>query len=797
VINPAFSYIQLTPLGKVPARDWREDARRTPSEVREWVAQGYNIGVRTDRSSGCWVLDVDIDVHTGQPTEEWAALLAEFGDLPATYTVRTPSGGIHYYFRFPEGIDVRNDQGKVIAPGVDIRGIGGYVVAPGMRATYDKHGVHFDGTYDVIDDSAIAHAPEWIVECFRAREAEKVERAERRIADGAPQPKAETIEDEWDNLAKAELNNLFAMVDQLVRLPEGESMDIFGEQRGWERGAGFFTLACKAIEVARWPHTSVTVDQVHEVWRTRVPGKYATHDWSNALEYAGPTWEFGERRRNPIDIFEGVRTLGEGSAPAEGAAAGTDWTPLDVDDQPIGWAVPHVFAMKDDDRPGFPTGPFLVEAARKLIDRIGPMAVDPAGSFWTYDRGVYKYAPMVVQKRLYHMLGDRYSVTILANVKSAVQATAPLLDLTQAPNPGVMNFINGSLEWRRGDDLVPHSPANLTTTQFPYAYDPTATCPKFDHWLATMLDPDQINLAWQILGYMMLSGNPLQVAFILYGKGSNGKSTFAHVVEHLLGDPNISAASLEDLNERFGTSDLIGKIANIVGDIDPEYQMKTATIKQVTGGDFMRFERKGRDAFRAALWATNLFSANQIPGSSDRSEGYAERWVPLHFKHKASERRIEGFSEEGLWSEIPGIAAKAIATLRTMNLHMGSNRNAAFDLASESGQEAMEEFREASNSWYDWIKNHTVASETTVMKPKELWQEFRTATGVRSGGTNCPRGFKEILDETYGESRMMRGLYMGMQRNVRGYRVALADDDEGTPSVGALDSLVQMSDTSH
>lgn len=794
MINPAFSYIQLNHLGKIPSRDWKGDARRSPTEVREWIAQGHNVGVRTDRTSQCWVLDVDTDVHTGAHSDEWLTLLEKHGPIPPTYTVRTPSGGLHYYFRFPEGIDVSNDQGKIVAPGVDIRGIGGYVVAPGMRATYDKHGVHFDGTYDVIDDSAIAAPPEWIVECFRAREAEKVERAERRIDQGAPLPKATEIDPDCESMGRAELNTLFAMADQLVRLPEGQSMDIFGEERGWERGAGFFTIACKIIEVTRWPHVSITTEQAHEVWKTRVPMKYATHDWENALEFAGPTWAYGEQRRNPIDIFEGVRTLGESHAP-DGAPA-EEYVPLDASDRPTGWAVEYIFAEKDDDKPGYPTGPFKVEAARKIIDRLGPVAIDPSGSFWTYDQGVYVYAPTVVLDRLYHMMGDRFSAAHLTNVRYAAQAKAPLLDLTVAPNPGVMNFINGTLEWRQTDEPVPHSPKNLTTTQFPYAYDPEATCPKFDNWLSTMLDADQITLAWQILGYMMLSGNPLQVAFMLYGKGSNGKSTFAHVIEHLLGNPNISAASLKDINERFGTSDLIGKVANIVGDIDPEYQMETATIKQVTGGDFMRFERKGRDAFRAALWATCLFSANKIPGTSDRSEGYAERWVPLHFKYKAADRRIPGFTEAGLWEEIPGIAAKAIRTLREMPLHMGSNRNAAFDLTSESGQEAMEEFREASNSYYDWVKNHTTVSNEIVMKPKELWAEFRTATGMRSGGTNCPSAFKEVLDEAYGESRMRRGLYMGIQRNVRGYQVEIIDGDEdSTPSVATLDAMVQMSDS--
>jgi P4 family phage/plasmid primase-like protien len=776
VINPAFSYIQLSRHGKIPTRDWKGDPRALVADVREWVAQEYNLGVRTDRTSGVWVLDVDVDVETLQPTPEWQALLAENG-LPPTYTVRTPSGGIHYYFRFPD-VDVRNDQGKVIAEGVDIRGIGGYVVAADMFAEYDKHGKHFAGTYDVIDDSPIAQTPDWIAERFRAREDEKVARAER-VNSGVVMPKAASIDAEWDNFAKGELNSLFAKVEELRNLPEGESIEILGEQRGWERGAGFFTLACKIIEVARWPHTSVTVEEAHKVWASRVPAKYAQHDWANALESAGPTWAWGEQQRNPVDLFAGVAYRGNPDAPEEGAAD-EKWEPLDISDKPTGWAIPLVFKVKKDDPDGDPSGAFMVETARRIIDRIGPIAADPTGFLWTYDRGVYVIDDDIVLKRLYHMIGNRFTSSILTNVKLAVRAKAPLLDLTRPPSPGVMNFTNGTLEWRHTDEVQPHDPKMLETTQFPYAWKPDATCPRFDNWLETMLEPDQVTLAWKILGYMMLSGNPLQIAVMLYGKGSNGKSTFAHVIERLVGVNNTSAVPLKDFNERFATSAMIGKIANIVGDIDFDYQVSTAAIKQATGADAMQFERKNRDAFRAVLWATNLFSANRIPATNDGSEGYAERWIPMHFKRKASEHRIEGFSEEALWEEIPGIAAKAVRVLRTLPLHQGASRAAAFDLTSDSAVEAVEEFREASNAYYAWVKNHTVPSETEVMKPKELWQAYRVATGVRHGGTNCPPQFAEVLTAAYGDPKMMRGLFLGVQRNVRGYKVTVVDDDDAS-----------------
>lgn len=788
-INPAFSYIQLHRNGKVPTPDmtgWPSQGRRTPAEVRDWVASGYNLGVRTDAQSGVWVMDIDVDLRTLEYSDDWKKLVEEHG-TPETYTVRSPSNGLHFYFRPPKDVEIRNDQGSIIGAGIDIRGRGGYVVAPEMYAEYSKSKTYpdgekverdFKGTYEVINDSVIAQTPDWLVELMVARESKQVEATQRKEAMGAPQPKAASIDPEWDRFARDELNKLFIMAADLTQLPEGQSMTILGDERGWERGAGFFTIACKIIEIARWPHTSITVEQAHAAWVPRVPPKYAHHDWANALESAGPTWAWGEQQRNPVDLFAGVESRGNSSAPAEGAPAEQEaWEPLDVTGKLTGWAIPLVFAMKKDDQEGQPTGGFMVERARQIIDRIGPIAVDPSGSLWTYDHGVYVNDDSVVLDRLYHMLGDRFSSALLTNTKLAVQAKARQLDLTRAPNPGLMNFTNGVLEWRDRDQTTPHSPEALSTTQFPFDWDPTATCPKFDQWLSTMLDPDQIQLAWKILAYMMLSGNPLQVAFMLYGKGSNGKSTFAHVIERLVGMENTSAVALKSFNERFSTASMIGKIANVVGDIDSDYQMSTAALKQVTGSDAMQFERKNRDSFRATLWATCLFSANRIPGTNDGSEGYAERWVPLHFKRKAADYRIEGFSEEGLWEEIPGIAAKAVRVLRTLPLHQGSSRNAAFDLTSASAQEAVEEFREASNSYYAWVKHHLVPSETDVMKPKELWAAYRLALGVRNGGTNCPQAFREVLDQQLGEAKMRRGMFLGVQRNVRGYAVALVDDD--------------------
>jgi hypothetical protein len=144
-----------SPANKRPLVDHGfKDATTDGARVRAWWTQHPDamIGVPTGAAAGVWVLDVD--VKKGDGHGELAALEAEHGPLPATITVRTPSGGKHYLFEFVDG--VRN-RGRV-ADNIDVRGEGGYVIAPGS--------VNADGVaYEWADQSPQpARAPSWLLE---------------------------------------------------------------------------------------------------------------------------------------------------------------------------------------------------------------------------------------------------------------------------------------------------------------------------------------------------------------------------------------------------------------------------------------------------------------------------------------------------------------------------------------------------------------------------------------------------------------------------------------------------------
>lgn len=124
------------------------------AQVNQWwtAEPSANIGVCGGPESGIWILDVDV---AGLPAMD--SLEAGFGALPYTPTARTGSGGLHYYFKFVEGI---GDGKGALPPGIDVKGKG-YVVAPPSA--------NANGTYEWLpdlspDEVEVAEAPRWLVD---------------------------------------------------------------------------------------------------------------------------------------------------------------------------------------------------------------------------------------------------------------------------------------------------------------------------------------------------------------------------------------------------------------------------------------------------------------------------------------------------------------------------------------------------------------------------------------------------------------------------------------------------------
>ena len=121
-----------TSAGKHPRVKRQTAIEATEDKWQSWIKvwPDMNIGILTGSDTGIFVVDID-PRHGGD--KSLAALEAKFGKFPATAVATTGGGGIHYLFRAPLGITIRNSAGdevgsRGVAPGIDIRGDGGLIV---------------------------------------------------------------------------------------------------------------------------------------------------------------------------------------------------------------------------------------------------------------------------------------------------------------------------------------------------------------------------------------------------------------------------------------------------------------------------------------------------------------------------------------------------------------------------------------------------------------------------------------------------------------------------------------------
>ena len=116
-------------------------------------------------------------------------------------------------------------------------------------------------------------------------------------------------------------------------------------------------------------------------------------------------------------------------------------------------------------------------------------------------------------------------------------ATDPAVAVTAAQlNRGdlLLNVQNGTINLATGE-LRPHDQADLLTYALPVAYDPAATCPTWDRFLARVAPGLAVYLA-RAVGYTLSGTAVEQCLLFLYGRGANGKTTFIETIAALMGD---------------------------------------------------------------------------------------------------------------------------------------------------------------------------------------------------------------------------------------------------------------------
>ena len=229
-------------------------------------------------------------------------------------------------------------------------------------------------------------------------------------------------------------------------------------------------------------------------------------------------------------------------------------------------------------------------------------------------------------------------IKIIPNLnKTKRNETISYLDILCMDNiiPNNTRYIafNNCLYDLEDDVYLDFNPDFIIQNKIPFNYNPASYYELTDITLNKLScnDKEIRNLLEELIGYCLFRRNELRMTFMLVGDKKNGKSTFLAMLSNLLGLENISSLDLSELDKRFKTAELFGKLANIGDDIGEDFISNTALFKKIATGDRISAERKGQDPFEFNPYCKLIFSANNPPRIRDKTGAVLSRLILIPF----------------------------------------------------------------------------------------------------------------------------------------------------------------------
>lgn len=315
--------------------------------------------------------------------------------------------------------------------------------------------------------------------------------------------------------------------------------------------------------------------------------------------------------------------------------------------------------------------------ARHLMQLHTFKAFDDTGEILVYNSkiGNYQFNGEATIKRLAenilskHRIGDQATNHYMKEVIGHIERASYIPRAKFNCSKRFINLKNGRLNLQTMQ-LYKHSTRFFSTFGIPVKFDSDAECPGIRNFLRQIVQKEDVPLLEEIFGWCLDSRSPIQRAILFIGAGANGKSTFLQLLQSFLGTQNCSAISLQDFSKnRFASSQLYGKLANIHPDLPSTKLTDSSFLKVLTGGDTITAEEKFKGSFEFVNKAKLIFSANAPPIIEDDSMAFWRRMIIVEFPYtfmgnKADLKLLEKLTTPEELSGLLNIAIKGLKRLR-------------------------------------------------------------------------------------------------------------------------------------
>lgn len=220
------------------------------------------------------------------------------------------------------------------------------------------------------------------------------------------------------------------------------------------------------------------------------------------------------------------------------------------------------------------------------------------------------------------------------------------------------------------EKLYPHSPEFITFSYLKSRFVKHPDCPNFERFLEETFDNDEVLIerVWQMIAYICMHTDEGKCFFVMGEAPNSGKSLLGNFVQNLFPKEHVSNIALNDLNDRYSTSKLLGAAVNVSLDL-PSSELKPTAVsrlKMLTGGDVITAEEKFEPAFAFKNRAKLLFASNYPVKISAEDQAFWNRFIYIPFNKSIPPELQDKTLLNKFISEKDSIVTKALKHAKTL-----------------------------------------------------------------------------------------------------------------------------------
>ena len=318
------------------------------------------------------------------------------------------------------------------------------------------------------------------------------------------------------------------------------------------------------------------------------------------------------------------------------------------------------------------TGVFKITSYQDNVEefyKMQPFFYDKSGMFWFWNNEDKRYE-IVDEVDIMIAIDTELGFggeTVTSGVKNGYMESfkrVGRMNIPKSPPKTWVQFKDRIIDIMASDEHEA-TPNYLFTNPIPHNVGDSGETPTLDRIFTEWVGEEYVKTLYQIIAYSMLPDYPIHRLFCFIGSGMNGKSKYLELITRVVGNHNTTTTDLDVLmKSKFETTRLHKKLVCLMGETNFNELNKTSMLKRLTGQDLIGFEYKNKKLFEDYNYAKLYIATNNLPATSDKTDGFYRRWMIIDFPNKFSEKKdiLAEIPEE----EYEALCCKSIAILRDL-----------------------------------------------------------------------------------------------------------------------------------